>query len=64
MLNATETVICNLSKFYWCSKDCSFSCNHNLHSRCQECEDREKEVSFYSQLLCNDVNGIFSLTLV
>ena len=26
MLNCTETAVCNLSEFYWCSKRCSFSC--------------------------------------
>ena len=25
-LDATETVVCNLSEFYWCSKRCLFSC--------------------------------------
>ena len=26
ILNATETAVCNLSEFYWCSKRYLFSC--------------------------------------
>ena len=25
MLNVTETVVCSISEFYWCSKRCLFS---------------------------------------